>query len=91
MHLKNNGGIIVSGFQESETFKKVSILEEVYKKFFETVAKEKNSLAVEPVIRLPSFLHYGATTEVPVTKERTIFFLPSIEGKPNLMGSGVFI
>lgn len=70
----------VAGNQENETIKKLSILEELYTNFFEIMTKEKNSFALESVVRLSSFLHYGATTEVPVTKERTIFFFPSIEG-----------
>lgn len=72
--------VFVADNQENETIKKLSILEEVYTNFFEIVTREKNSFSLESVIRLPSFLHYGATTEVPVTKERTIFFFPSIEG-----------
>lgn len=59
----------------------MSVLEEVYANLFEIISKTKEIFNLKLIVRLPSFLHNGAINEVQLTRERTIFFLPSIEGK----------
>jgi len=60
---------------------KLAVLEEFYSHLFEIMLKTYDPIHLKPVVRLPSFLHNGATNEIPIAQENTIFLLPSIEGK----------
>lgn len=59
---------------------KLVVLEAFYANLFGIMLKTPNPLHLKPLARLPSFLHNGTVNEIPIAQEKTIFFLPSIEG-----------